>query len=296
MQTKKVRACDIHVSGTAFAYDTDPLLVRCHCVGLYVGKRGSGKNLAATALLERLKFHRIFVITPTESFQSNKEQMDRLNVSADDVFDCDDVGSVDKIIAAMNQERDDWEKYKADLARYERLMKLIRSDRPIHDIPPDILQQFFVHGDFVRPKHKYNGARPMCAVLFDDVLCSPVLLKGIRKVNSLVIRHRHISPLKEGGALGISVFFLTQTYRCQVGGISKAIRGQCTFLCLFRTKNKNELHEVMEEAAGEVAPETFLRVYDQAVQDKHDFLMVDFHPRDPSMQFRRGYNEIIIPT
>ena len=28
MQTKKVRACDIHVSGTAFAYDTDPLLVR----------------------------------------------------------------------------------------------------------------------------------------------------------------------------------------------------------------------------------------------------------------------------
>ena len=33
-----------------------------------------------------------------------------------------------------------------------------------------------------------------------------------------------------------------------------------------------------------------------AVQDKHDFLMVDFHPRDPSMQFRRGYNEIIIPT
>ena len=206
MQTKKVRACDIHVSGSAFAYDTDPLLVRCHCVGLYVGKRGSGKNLAATALLERLKFHRIFVITPTESFQSNKEQMDRLNVSADDVFDCDDVGSVDKIIAAMNQERDDWEKYKADLARYERLMKLIRSDRPIHDIPPDILQQFFVHGDFVRPKHKYNGARPMCAVLFDDVLCSPVLLKGIRKVNSLVIRHRHISPLKEGGALGSASF------------------------------------------------------------------------------------------
>lgn len=294
---KKIRACTLSVTGSAFAYEREATLPKLHAVGLYIGKRGSGKNVAATALIEKLQFHRIFVITPFESFQSNKQQMDRLGIDEQDVFDCDDCCSVDKIMSAMNTERDEWERWKEDMRRYNKLMKLITSSHPIDSLPAELIYEFYNGEDFTPPKHKYNGARPCCAVMFDDILCSPIMLKGIRKVNSLVIRHRHIAPLKEGGALGISCFFLSQTYKCQVGGISKAIRGQATFLVVFRTKNKNELQEICEECAGEVDEEVFKQAYESAVVDKHDFMFIDFHAKDPSLQFRKGYNEaLLIPT
>lgn len=295
IHVKKIKACELNVSGSAFAYERDRMLPKLHCVGLVVGKRGSGKNVAATSLIEKLDYHRVFAITPLESYQSNIEQMTRMKVDPQDVFDCDDVGSVDKIITAMNKERDDWEKWKADTKRYEEFMKYIGdSSRPLESLPHHIISEFYDGYSFRPPKHKYNGERPCCAVMFDDVLCSPILLKGIRKVNSLVIRHRHIAPLKEGGALGISCFFLTQTYKCQVGGISKAVRGQATFLILFRTKNKDELDQVCAECAGEIDEDTFIDVYNAAVKDKHDFMFIDFHPKDPSLQFRRGYNEALL--
>ena len=180
--TKKIKACEIEVSGSAFAYERPSTLPKLHCVGLYIGKRGSGKNLAATALLEKLKFHRIFVITPLESFLSNKVQMDRLGIQEEDVFDCDDACAVDKVMSAMNEERDVWEKWKEDMKRYKRFMSYLASHTvPIESLPIHILSEFYdmTTNDFSPPKHKYGGERPCCAARCSkNLVCDHPVLRA----------------------------------------------------------------------------------------------------------------------
>ena len=41
-------------------------------------------------------------------------------------------------------------------------------------------------------------------------------------------------------------------------------------MILFSNKNQKMLQEIAEELAGEVAPETFFKVYERAMQTKHD--------------------------
>jgi hypothetical protein len=117
-----------------------------------------------------------------------------------------------------------------------------------------------------------------------------------RKLNQLTIYHRHLGQLKEGGALGLSLFFLVQSYKAQAGGISRTIRGNVPSMILFANKNQKMLDEIAEELAGEVSPEVFHKVFKQAIQDKHDFLFVDLHrkPNHPSA-FRRNLDTFLIP-
>ena len=65
---------------------------------------------------------------------------------------------------------------------------------------------------------------------------------------------------------------------------------------MFSLKDKKQLDEIAQECSGEFSPETFMKVYDKAVQDKHDFLFVDLHfkPNHPS-GFRRNFDEFIVP-
>ena len=98
----------------------------------------------------------------------------------------------------------------------------------------------------------------------------------------MVILHRHQGQLKlKGGALGISMFFLLQSYKAQSGGISKCIRNNATSLVVFSNKSEKQLDEIAEECAGEVNPEVFKEVYKMALQDKHDFcLWTSTHGQD----------------
>ena len=116
-----------------------------------------------------------------------------------------------------------------------------------------------------------------------------------RKLNQFTIFHRHSGQLKEGGALGCSLFFLVQSYKAVAGGISRTIRSNATSLILFANKNLKMLGEVAEELAGEISPETFFSVFHQAIKNKHDFLFVDLHKKSnhPS-PFRRNLDTFLI--
>jgi hypothetical protein len=124
---------------------------------------------------------------------------------------------------------------------------------------------------------------------------SQLFTKGIRQLNQLCIFHRHVGQLKKGGSIGISLFFLLQSYLAQSGGISKCIRNNATSLIVFSSKSDKQLDEIATECSGEVSKEVFLKVYNHAIQKKHDFLFIDFFKKDgqPSM-FRRNFSEYIV--
>jgi hypothetical protein len=243
MKTEKLKGLEINTGKSkGFAFETPPDLPKAHQSMLFVGKRSSGKTLSCVNLLEKMKYDRIFVISP--SVKSNKEYMDRLNLNPDDIEDdVDDITCIDRVLAKIDQERDDLEEYWEKLERWKKFNKQLNEGYMLNDLEDEDLLDLFnpMTREFEKPKHKYNGKIPMIALLFDDVVGSMLFTKGIRRLNKLTIYHRHIAPFAEkGGAVGCSLYFLIQTYKAQAGGISKCIRNNTTSLVLFKSKNETE--------------------------------------------------------
>ena len=296
MRTQKVPNMDIVVpKGSAFAFDTDPMMFPSHQSCLVIGKRGSGKSVIAVNIIERMKYDRIFIVSPT--IQSNKALLDRLKIDPDDIYDPDDLEALDDIKKKIDTERDEYEKYLDDMKKYREFMKKLNSDNPVFRIPDEVLLLFYQNGTFQKPQHKWGGRKPHMAILFDDVMGSLLFTKGIRKLNKLTIFHRHLGQLKEGGALGCSLYFLVQSYKAQAGGISKCIRNQATTIVLFKTKNDKELQEIQEECSGEIDKDTFYAMYEQATEGEHNALVIDLHYKKgihPS-GFRKNLDTFLIP-
>ena len=296
MRTKKVPGLEINVPrGSAFAFETDPMMFKSHQNCLVIGKRSAGKSTCAVNIMERMKYDRIFIVSPT--IQSNKALLDWLKIDPDDIYDPDDLEALDDIKRKIDEERDLYEKYLADMKKYNEFKRQLDSNNPIFRIPDETLLMFFQNGSFQRPKHKWGGRRPHMAVLFDDVMGSLLFTKGIRKLNKMTIFHRHLGQLEKGGALGCSLYFLVQSYKAQAGGISKCIRNQATAIVLFKTKNEKELQEIQEECSGEIDKETFYQIYEQATVGEHNCLVIDLHYKKdihPS-GFRKNLDTFLIP-
>jgi hypothetical protein len=283
MKTQKVKGMEIvPPKSESGLYETATMMPKMHQVCIAVGKRASGKSTGIINLIEKMGFDYVIAVSPT--MQSNKELMDRINV--EHVFD--DVDNPNVI-------DDDLERYEAELERYNRLMKNIKSGNYMDE---EALALFFSpdNQEFTKPVHRFNGRKPRIAVIFDDMLGSGIYSKP-RKLNALATYSRHLGQLNKGGAIGVSIFFMIQSFKCQTGGLNKVIRNQCTSLLLFKTKDNQELKDVADSVGGEISEELFNKVYDEAIGDgsNYPFLFIDLHKKKehPSM-FRRRFDEFII--
>lgn len=290
MKTAKVKNLEIiPPKSESGLYTTDTFMPKMHQVCIAVGKRASGKSTAIINLIERMKFDYCIAVSPT--MNSNKELMDRLNI--EQIFeDVDDPNVIDQIKNLVKKEAEDLERYKEELKRYNKLMQDLKEGRYMDD---NLLLQFFSdEGHFEKPFHRFNGEKPRIAVVFDDMLGSGIYSKP-RKLNGLSTYSRHIGQLKEGGAIGVSLFFMIQSYKAQTGGLNRVIRNQCTSLIIFKTKDKKEMEDIAESCCGEVDDITFNKVYDTAIREPYDFLFIDFHKKKehPSC-FRRKFDEFIL--
>ena len=303
MKSVAVKGLDIvpPSKSSAFACHTPPLMPQMHMLCAVIGKRGSGKGVAVTNLLEKLQVvDRLMIVSP--SIKSNKSLTDRLKrmiVEPSDLYhDVDDVGILADIVKKIEKERDDLEEYWEKLKRYKRLMKVLDSQNPLFHLSDDDLLSAYENGRFEPPKHKWDGRVPCIAVWFDDILGSQLMSgKGARQLAKLCMYHRHLGQFSHiGGAVGCSMIFCAQSYKSAQGGLSKTLRNNLTLLLLFSTKSSKELAEVAEEASGEVDEATFYQVYHQAIQQPHDFLMIDLHPKPQHPSgFRRNFSEFLVP-
>jgi hypothetical protein len=281
--------------GSAFAYESPESLPKLHQNMIIIGARGAGKSCALVNFVERMPYHRTFIVSPT--MISNRELMKRLKIKEEDVYaDPDDISCLQKIKDKIDEEAREYEQYLEDLKKFEKLQELLTTTNALNTIPDDLLMSFWSKGTFQKPTHKYGGQKPCLSLIFDDCLGSALFSKGSRKLNNMVILHRHLGQLqKSGGALGCSLYFLVQSYKTQSGGLTKSIRNNATSLILFKTKSQKELDEIAEEVGAEVSKDTFMRVVEAAHQEKHSFLMIDLHRKDhhPSA-FRKNFDTFLI--
>jgi hypothetical protein len=284
--------------GSAFTCETPKMMPKAHFLCAVIAPRGYGKGLITTAFLEKLQvIDRLIVVSPSAS--SNKALLDRLKkmLQPEDIYsDVNDITVIDKIIASIDQERDDLEEYLEKKKRYDRLMKGLRNESPMFRVSDDDLLASFDGHRFKPPSHKWGGRRPCICVWFDDIFGSQLMLgRGARKISELCIKHRHMGQLREGGALGCSLIFNMQAYKSAQGGLPKALRGNLTLLMIGRMKSERDLDAVAEEVAGEVSKEVFFRVFAQATDRPHSFLVIDMHPKkEHPSQFRRGLDTFIV--
>ncbi len=126
------------------------------------------------AMTKERVLDRLFMITP--SWGSNKPLITDpkypLPIDEEDVYhDPDDITCIDAIIAKVEAEARDYNNYKDKQKKYEDLRKAmqnINSDRQILDVDPEILINAYNHGAMEPPKSKYNGRKPVLALLVDD--------------------------------------------------------------------------------------------------------------------------------
>ena len=282
--------------GERYKYETAEMMPNLCTQLLCCGAKGSGKTISIVNLVKKLEFDRIFLISPTA--KSNHSILSMINIDEDDMYeDTEDLTIIDNIISKVEEEGREYDEYHEKMKEYNEFIKN-SNNNDYHLIDDDTIDKFMDdNNNFLKPEHYLNGRRPKVALILDDILGSYLMSKGIRKVNNLAIKHRHISPVKSegGGAIGVSTFFLTQTFRCQTGGISKPIRSNCNSLIIFKTKNENEFNDLRDEVAGEIGKDLFTKIYEIATDEPHSFLFIDFNPKKshPS-RYRKNLDTFLI--
>ena len=283
-------------SSVRYKYETPEMMPNLATQLLCCGAKGSGKTIAIVNLVKKLEFDRVFLISPTA--KSNHAILSMININPEDMYeDTDDLTIIDDIIKKLEEEGREYDEYHEKMKEYNEFIKKVNNSE-FNLISDEDLETFMNDSnEIVKPEHYLNGRRPKIALVLDDILGSFLMSKGIRKVNNLAIKHRRIAPVKAegGGAIGISTFFLTQTFRCQTGGISKPIRSNCNSLIIFKTKNENEYNDLAEEVAGEIGKDLFNKIYTLATDEPHSFLFIDFNPKShfPS-RYRKNLDTFLI--
>ena len=301
MKLEKIKSVDYNIvlpKGGPKYPPTEPDFFSLPICMLCVAKPRSGKTCSIAHFLKLMKknncLDRLILVSGT--YHNNKHYFTGLPLD-DETDVIEPRKDAPEIISdKLDQEAQEYEEFLAKSKRYNYLMGLINNRRKsIEDIPDDLLLEF---EKLEKPKWKYSHLnRPAVSVVLDD--CEGTsLMKASSKLSNMVIKFRHLGKFESmDGALGCNLIFCTQNYKSSSGGLLKGIRNCVTQICIWKTKNEKELMAVAEEAAGEVSIDDFMECYQQAIQDRHDFLCIDFNkkPNHPSM-FRRNFSEFIVPN
>ena len=100
-------------------------------------------------------------------------------------------------------------------------------------------------------------------------------------LNHLTIKHRHIP---------VTIYFLVQSWV----GVSRTIRLNAMQYLIFKASNIMQLDQIYSAFANTVSRECFAAVYKEATDDPHGFLYIDVVPKEPWMQFCKGFNDFFV--
>ena len=240
-----------HTSGECF--DTPEDLPRLPFgTGIACAKSGGGKTTAVVNFIECMNFDRVFWIGHT--IKSNKPLLDRLGkrLHKNDIFeDLDSADIIDELRKRVDAEAKELEQWEKEMKRFNTMMKVIASPNALFQ-PSDSELDFFNGQDFLAPVHKWNGRRPKLIAVFDGALGSTLFSKP-RKLNALATFSRHLGAFENGRpAIGLNLFFLVQSLKAQVGGLTKVIRNQTKLWFIWKTHSKKEIEDLREAVSGEV--------------------------------------------
>ena len=298
MKIKKINAYNSAVdSGVDNLYPTPDNSFKQPCLHMIVGQRNSGKSHLTSLILEQAykdkTFDVVYIITP--SFNSNKAYFGKY-INEENVFD-PTKDSINNVLEKVEADRDEWERYLEEKAKYKMYLKEIKTKNPFMNDWNLLEYNQYGFLDGVIPKWKYETEEPPKSLLIlDDVIGSPALNQS-SNLNKIATLNRHLLPLKEPykgrSACGLAVIILAQSYRMQ-NGVGRLLREQVSLLTLFKNKQQKQLDAIKDELANVVDEDLFMKAYDYATKDKYGNLTIDFNNKCATKTFRKNLNELIM--
>jgi len=219
--------------------------------------------------------------------------------------------AIGKVLAAIEQDRDEFEDFLIEQEIYERFKKETKNKNTIAQMEAENLNEYirmgyvgengYLNNKIKKPEWKYKDISgkirpPTSLLVMDDVLGSTALSQS-EAFTKLCIQNRHIAPLSQPfddrQALGCSVIILSQVYSSQ-NGIPRACRENATDLILFKNRQKGAMEKIKQELAGAVEEDEFEQAYLYATEGKHDNLCISFNADCPTKRYRKNLNQFII--
>ena len=288
-----------------------------------VGIRASGKSYTVSTYLRwsqtvkkgvrsRPLYDEVFIISP--SYKSNRDYWS--DVIKEENWVLPEMCCVEHVIEKCEEEARKWDDYQRELKAYHEIVRKMQSNTELSEdelmvamaqgllnaedwlakrVPPPPVWERHVENEEDRPAQ-------MCLVI-DDCLGQNALLNSTGLMR-LACLNRHVAPFEEPwtskrtgktrSAIGLSLVYLTQTYRCQGPGPSRTLRENLTCASVWRNRQPKMLQSIVEELGSIVGQRRFALAYNEAVKEPHGCVTVEFKPNNPDLQFRRGLKEAII--
>jgi len=269
------------------------------CLWYMVGTRTSGKSFLTSKFLKQSQKHdlfdRIYIVTP--SFNSNKSYF-KDYIHEEDIYEPTG-SSISEVIAEVEAERDEWERYLEDVEMY----KQFKRDIPKTDHVDDETILTYHEKSFFekKPEWKYGSIEPPKSLLIlDDIIGSPAIANG-SGLNKIATLNRHLAPLKDDfidkkgnvrSACGLAVIILSQSYRFQ-NGIGRILRENLSLLTLFANKQEKQMSVIKEELGSVIDEDLFEKAYEYATAKPYGNLTIEFQPKCKTKVFRKNLNEVI---
>ena len=297
---KKINSNDYSIKlpkKKAFSIETPEDQLRLHQLQAVVAGRGTGKGVILSSLLQGMKkqnvMDRIFILSPT--IDSNRPIFENLNIKEEDEYHSADPSNIVYIIKKCNQEADEWEEYLELKKLYNLIHGILDKETNIDSIDPNLLIRALESGILVKEPISKYGHKPILGLIVDDFQGSNLYSANPKNLFiNMCLRHRHIAR-----GMGVSIFMCMQTY-AGPSGLPRTIRQNLTSLLLGPQKNLEVIEQIADEVGGQIEKDKFMSVFNEATKpdhpDKpnHNFLLIDFHPKNKSKYFRKNLNEYLI--
>ena len=297
MHIKKVKNIFSTVPKDKFSNDwqTSKYMFKHPQLHLITAPRGTGKTYLMSKIvlagLEESLYDRIFLISPTAV--SNKKQIQDLNIAEEDIYE-PTIDAIQMIMSEVEAERDEYQTYLDEMEIYNAIINNKNNEFTEADL--EVIDDLMIEGELVKPTYKRpNPRRPQCLCILDDILNTPVMSNG-SSINRLFTINRHIAPMRDGGALGLGVIILTQTYSTTQGqGLSRALRENLTELSIFRNKAEGQMNKMMSEFGGAIDEDKFKKAYEVAIKSDFDNLTISFgRLACNTLRFRKNLNQFLV--
>tara|TARA_R110000824_G_scaffold60812_1_gene162251 strand:+ start:1580 stop:2536 length:957 start_codon:yes stop_codon:yes gene_type:complete len=246
---------------------------------IFCGMRGSGKSNAAISLYkdymesEQPGFDQdgIYMINPS---YWNDPKMLTMNVPEENVHTLPNDAAISTIIEEIHDKIEEFKEFE----KYQKCWKRFLKAKSIAHLDPDDLILLY-QNNFQEPDPtKYPNGMPASLLFLDDVAATDILKQGKSVLNNFWIKHRHQNT---------SCWIMTQFIKA----LPRIVRNNTCVICLFATKDGRVLDEIYHEISGIVAMEDFMKYYEFATREPHDFLTIDLVGK--KNRFRRNFKDVL---
>ena len=217
---------------------------------------------------------RVILMSPTHD--ANPVFNSLRSLHADDIIREYDDSKLLEVIASIKAEKEDTERYKAELHVYNKYRSGAIDSMTQEDV--DTLETMM----YERPqKPKYPHGVVNFLILDDLVGSSAFKATGRSALTSLCLKNRH---------LGVNIMIATQNLKA----IPKSIRTNTSVFILFRfASSRIILEDLYEEVSGTLSVHQFEQLYLHATSGSdHDFLGIDFTaPKEK--RFKRNFKTVL---